>query len=252
MGDLGECAGTVQRLALGWEGSAHSAENKLSTDWVATRREHCWRPQSVLMRPTVIPQELDGQPFRTADAHALGVSLKALQGARFRRIAKGVYVAAAAADSHRIRVRGVMLTLPPGTVATGVTGLQLLGIDVGSPTPMVFATVHPWPVRRRDVKVMRLKELPPHRDGVAASEHCWLVAASALNLLELVTAGDSLLRMRRSTLARLQSAVQMCQVGASSPPVPRWSWCGNRWTPRGRLGCDSAWFLLGCRCRNAI
>jgi hypothetical protein len=161
------------------------------------------------MRPTVIPQELDGQPFRTADAQTLGVSRKALQGARFRRIAKGVYVAAAAADSHRIRVRGVMLTLPPGTVATGVTGLQLLGIDVGSPTPMVFATVHPWPVRRRDVKVMRLKELQPHRGGVAASEHCWLVAASALNLLELVTAGDSLLRMRRITLARLLSAVQM-------------------------------------------
>jgi hypothetical protein len=59
------------------------------------------------------------------------------------------------------------------------------------------------------VKVMRLKQLPPHRDGIAAPEQCWLVAASTLNLLELVTAGDSLLRLRRSTLARLQSAVQM-------------------------------------------
>jgi hypothetical protein len=106
------------------------------------------------MRPTVIPQALDGQPFRTANAFALGVSLKTLRGARFRRIAKGVYVAAAAADSHRIRVRGVMLTLPPGTVATGVTGLQLLGVDVGSAAPMVFASIHPWPVRRRDVKVI--------------------------------------------------------------------------------------------------
>jgi hypothetical protein len=163
----------------------------------------------VLMRPTVIPQALDGQPFRTADAYALGVSLKSLRGGRFRRIAKGVYVTAAAAESHRIRVRGLMLALPPGTVATGVTGLQLLGVDVGSATPMVFASIHPWPVRRRDVKVMRLKQLPPHRDGIASPEQCWLVAASTLNLLELVTAGDSLLRLRRSTLARLQSAVQM-------------------------------------------
>jgi hypothetical protein len=159
------------------------------------------------MRPTVIPEPLIGQPFRTADAHALGVSLKTLQGARFRRIAKGVYVAAAAAESHRIRVRGVMLALPPGTIATGVTGLQLYGIDVGSQLPMIFATTHPWPVRRRDVQVMRLKQLPPHRDEIASPEHCWLVAGSGLNLLELVTAGDWLIRLRRTTLARLQSAV---------------------------------------------
>jgi hypothetical protein len=182
-------------------------DGKLSTDWLVTGCERSWRPQSVLMRPTVIPEPLNGQPFRTADAHALGVSLKTLQGARFRRIAKGVYVAAAAAESHRIRVRGVMLALPPGTIATGVTGLQLYGIDVGSQLPMIFATTHPWPVRRRDVQVMRLKQLPPHRDEIASPEHCWLVAGSGLNLLELVTAGDWLIRLRRTTLARLQSAV---------------------------------------------
>jgi hypothetical protein len=102
-----------------------------------------------------------------------------------------------------------MHALPPGTVATGVTGLQLLGVDSGPQFPMIFASIHPWPVRRRDVKVMRLRELPSHRDGVAAPEHCWLVAASTLNLLDLVTAGDWLIRLRRTTLARLQSAVQM-------------------------------------------
>lgn len=160
------------------------------------------------MRPTVIPQALNGQPFRTTDAYALGVSLKTLQGDRFRRLTKGVYVAATTVDSHRIQVRGVMLVSPPGTIATGVTGLQLLGVDVGSRLPMTFATTHLWQVRRRDVKVMRLKELPPHRDGIAAPEHCWLIAASSLNLLDLVTAGDSLIRKRRATLVRLQSAVQ--------------------------------------------
>jgi hypothetical protein len=160
------------------------------------------------MRPTVIPQALNGQPFRTADAYAYGMSLKTLQRGRFRRITKGVYVTATTADSHRCQVRGVLLVSPPGTIATGVTGLQLLGVAVGSRLPMTFATTHPWQVRRRDVKVMRLKELPPHRDGTAAPEHCWLVAASSLNLLDLVTAGDSLIRKRRTTLARLQTAVQ--------------------------------------------
>jgi hypothetical protein len=161
-----------------------------------------WRPQSVLMRPSVIPQALNGQPFRAADALALGVSLKTLQGSRFRRLSRGVYVAATAPDTHRIHVRGVMLMLPPGTIATGVTGLQMLGLDVGSQLPMTFATTHLRQVRRHDVKVMRLKQLPACRDGVASPEQCWLVAALSLNLLELVTAGDSLLRLRRTTLVR--------------------------------------------------
>jgi hypothetical protein len=55
---------------------------------------------------------------------------------------------------------------------------------------------------------MRLKQLPPQRNGVAAPEHCWLIAASTLNLLDLVTAGHWLIRLRRTTLARLHSAVQ--------------------------------------------
>jgi hypothetical protein len=33
-----------------------------------------------------------------------------------------------------------MLALPPGTVATGVPGLQLLGVNVGPELPMIFAT----------------------------------------------------------------------------------------------------------------
>ena len=104
------------------------------------------------MRPTVVPQALNGQPFQTADALALGVSWKTLQGSRFRRLAKGVYVAATTADSQRIHVRAVMLTLPPGTIATGVTGLQLLGVDVGSQLPMTFATTHPRQVRDATLK----------------------------------------------------------------------------------------------------
>jgi hypothetical protein len=160
------------------------------------------------MQPSVIPPALHGQPFRAADALALGVSVKTLQGARFRRLARGVYISAATADCHALRIRGVMLALPPGTIATGMTGLQLHAVDVGPKLPMIFATTHLRPVRRRDVRVMRVKELPAHRDGIASPEHCWLVAASTLNLLDLVIAGDWLLRRRRSTIVRLQSAVQ--------------------------------------------
>ena len=161
-----------------------------------------------MVRRSVIPQALNGQPFETSDARAVGLSWKVLQGSRFRRVTQGVYVTATSADSPRLRVRGVMLALPADTIATGVTGLQMLGIEVGPELPMTFASTHLRQIRRRDVRVMRFKELPPHRDGIARAEHCWLVAASTLNLLDLVTAGDWLLRRRRSTLVRLHSAVQ--------------------------------------------
>jgi hypothetical protein len=161
-----------------------------------------------MVRRSVMPEALNGQPFETSFASAVGLSWKTLQGSRFRRVTHGVYVATATPDSARLRVRGVMLALPPGTMVTGVTGLQLLGIDMGPELPMTFATTHPRQIRRRDVRVMRLKELPPHRDGIASAEHCWLVAASTMNLLDLVTAGDWLLRRRRTTLVRLRAAVQ--------------------------------------------
>ena len=161
-----------------------------------------------MVRRSVIPQALNGQPFETSDARAVGLSWKVLQGSRFRRVTQGVYVTATSADSPRLRVRGVMLALPTDTIATGVTGLQMLGIEVGPELPMTFASTHLRQIRRRDVRVMRFKELPPHRDGIARAEHCWLVAASTLNLLNLVTVGDWLLRRRRSTLVRLHSAVQ--------------------------------------------
>ena len=61
------------------------------------------------------------------------MSVKTLQGSRFRRITKGVYVAATTDVSHYIR--GIMFALPPRTIATGVTGFQLLGVAVGSQTP---------------------------------------------------------------------------------------------------------------------
>jgi hypothetical protein len=97
------------------------------------------------MRPTVVPQALNGQPFQTADAFALGVSWKTLQGSRYRRVAKGIHVATTTADSHRIRIRGHV-----GLAAWDDRDrrLHLLGVDVGSQLPLTFATTHPRQVRR--------------------------------------------------------------------------------------------------------
>jgi len=105
-------------------------------------------------------------------------------------------------------VDAARLVLPPETLATGVTGLQVHGVEVGDPEPLHFVTTHPGPIRRPGLRVTRVSVLPQAWDGVVVvPEHCWLVAALDLNLLDLVTAADWMLRLRLLNLRTLQSYV---------------------------------------------
>ena len=88
------------------------------------------------------------------------------------------------------RVLTTLTVLPTPTLATGVTGLQLMGVEVGSAEPLRFITTSPRQVRRRGIRVTRVSVLPRARALSVVPEHCWMVAALELNLLELVTAGD--------------------------------------------------------------
>ena len=146
-------------------------------------------------------------PFRTTDAAAYGLTSKMLRARRFASLGRGVVIAAQPAGlSLRDRVRAGLLVLPPGTVVIGVTGLRLRGVDVGRDLPLRFASTHRHPVRRADVVVQRVTSLPPLAQGLlplATVEHCFVTAAGELDLLELVIAGDRLLRRKLTTKARL-------------------------------------------------
>ena len=159
------------------------------------------------MQPLGIPAELAGQPFTVAAARAAGLSWKVLQSQRFISVARGVYGRRDGDLSEASLIRGALLTLPPRTLVTGVSGLRLLGVMVGSPEPLCFVTTHPRQVRRQGVRVTRVTMLPPNHGSVAVAEHCWVVAAQTLTLLDLATAGDWLVRERLTTVAALQAYV---------------------------------------------
>jgi hypothetical protein len=154
------------------------------------------------------PDEFRNRPFPVAEALAAGISRRMLRGTRFRVVTRGVYATATVPKSYSTFVRATLLTLPITTIVTGVTGLRLYGVLVGAELPLRFATTHPHQVRRQGVDVTRVKHLPPQRGHIAVPEHCWMVAAGVLDLLELVTAGDWLLRKRRTTLAKLEAYVR--------------------------------------------
>jgi hypothetical protein len=100
-------------------------------------------------------------------------------------------------------VAAARLALPARVLVTGVTALWCFGVEVGPPRPLQFVTDHPHQVRRPRLLVSRTGRLPPSRGRSVVAEHAFAVAARRLNLLEMVTAGDWLVRLRLTTPERL-------------------------------------------------
>ena len=103
-------------------------------------------------------------------------------------------------------VRAALLVAPPGALVTGVTALRLLGVAVGPVRPVHLVSTHPHPVRRPGLHVTRVAALAPGTDGLVAPEVAFVAAAPALDLVELVTAGDHLVRRGLTTPAALVAA----------------------------------------------
>lgn len=138
-----------------------------------------------------------------------------LRGQEFQRLQRGVYLASREAPALNDVVGAALLLLPADAVAISVTGLRLYGVDVGNLLPLRFASRHPHQVRRSGVVVCRVSDLPARRRGrphLATPEHCFLTAAQTLNVLELVIAGDWLVRLELTSPARLLAATEVTRA----------------------------------------
>jgi hypothetical protein len=97
--------------------------------------------------------------------------------------------------------------LPDDAVLTGTTALRLGGIDVG-PTTVRASTLTPCQTRRAGVRLSRVRALPDHVGGVARPLDAWRDARTELDLVELVAAGDALVRTGRVTRDLLTGAAE--------------------------------------------
>jgi hypothetical protein len=104
-----------------------------------------------------------------------------------------------------VLIEAARTVIPAGAVVTSVTALQQQGVAVGPVRPLHFVTTHRHPVRRTSIKVTRVSKLPPHRGAQVTAEHAFASAAVQLDLVELVTAGDWLLRLGCCSLMSLRS-----------------------------------------------
>lgn len=162
-----------------------------------------------------IPDSLTEGPFSLSCASSVGVTRKMLRGLGFQRLQRGIYAASDGPPALNELVAAALLVLPPDAVAVSVTGLQLYGVDVGDRYPLRFASRHPHQVRRNGVEMRRVSVLPPPNPGrptVAAPEHCFLSSARTIDLLELVIAGDWLIRRKLTSPGRLRRVANESRV----------------------------------------
>lgn len=148
------------------------------------------------------------EPFTTARATDVGLTAATLRGGAVRREHRGVYVESFLEPSVETSVAAARLVLPRDALLDGVSALHALGVTVGDPWPLRFVSAHPHQVRRPGIHVRRTRLLPPaDAPGTVVSTVAAFVAASQeLDLVDLVAAGDWLVRLGRVTLAELRDA----------------------------------------------
>jgi hypothetical protein len=148
------------------------------------------------------------KPFTTAQAADVGLTEARLRTAAVRREHHGVYVESFLEPSVDLSLHAAQLVLPDDALVDGVSALHALGVGVGDPWPLRFVSAHPHQVRRPGIRVRRARLLPPAVADAScvAPAAAFISAAQELNLVDLVAAGDWLVRLGRASPSELVHA----------------------------------------------
>ena len=156
-----------------------------------------------------VPEALTRGPFTLAEARSAGLDRWHLQGATWRRIARGVYIHAAIPDAPISRLFAARARLPDEAVFSGMTAAWLHGIDVPPCDPIeISVTGKPKMSTRAGVRVRRTSladlEVTEVR-GFRATTIARTIAdvCAHESLTEAVVIVDAALHSRRLSIAQL-------------------------------------------------
>ena len=79
-------------------------------------------------------------PLTCKEARELGISRRHLYSSAYRQLYRGVFVPADEPLTVATWTNAARLILPTDAQPTGLTALQLAGVDLGQPLPLHFAT----------------------------------------------------------------------------------------------------------------
>ncbi|MGH8967637.1 MAG: hypothetical protein ACRDXB_20240, partial [Actinomycetes bacterium] len=156
------------------------------------------------------PVDIDlRRPFTRAAALRAGVNPRALRGPNFRTIFRGVYIHSSVPPHPFHRIAAALLIHPSGAVISHLSGARLYALPVpygAEEHVTVFAEAD----RRRRPEI-RNHIAPSGREvaqvggvRVSAPHDLFIELAGILGLVDLVVAGDALVRKHRTTPQDLQ------------------------------------------------
>lgn len=176
----------------------------------------------------MVPPQLRSQPFLLREARRLGLSKDIVRGPGFRRVLRGVYVAADVADSVALRAAAARLLLPVRAVFSHRTAAELL--DLPLPTDGLIHTTIPRSVPRTRVaglvthQVTSMPTCASARLGtsglpITAPARTFLDVAASLTLVNLVVLGDAMVRrgLRPRVDSPMETHVRLLIVLAGRP-----------------------------------
>lgn len=139
------------------------------------------------------------RPFTRADAIAAGISPKTLRGSRFRRIFRGVYVAADVEVNPFVRAQAALALHPDGAFASHTSAAHVYRIPVPDLADVHVSVTEAADRRARSGIVphvaARDTHVVEHRSVRVANLFTMFVQlASLLDLVDLVVAGDAMVR----------------------------------------------------------
>ena len=162
--------------------------------------------------PTPIPKTLRTRPFTLAQARAAGLSVRMLRGQRFRRVFPYVYICADVPDTPLIRLAAAMLRVPHA-FATDLSAAQVLGVPVPDDPATYIGIRRGTPrIRTTGIRVREYVDPPPviinGGHAVSAAPHVFVQLAERLSFLDLVVAGDAMVRAGHASLESLRETAR--------------------------------------------
>lgn len=139
------------------------------------------------------------KPFTALQARNAGLSARTLRGPRFRKLGKGVYVAASAEPTKMQAIEAALLTHPSTAYASHGSAAEVYRLPVPH-DPLVHITVPDPDDRRRRPGVRAhvwsgaIETTSVHSIRVPYPEQVFVELAAILPLVDLVVAGDALVR----------------------------------------------------------
>lgn len=211
-----------------------------------------------------LPAPIATVPFTRRVGQSYGLRPSSFRSRGVRRLAPAVFQAldADAEPALRTVAAAQLHSLPPGLLVEGLSALQLLGVELGPREPLRLCAPDGHQVKRHGVRVRRLAAPLPALDRVLTPCAAFATAAVDLDLVELVVAGDWLVRLGRTTPTELRAfaagltgrhcrtvrrAAELVRERVDSPPESRLRLClvlAGLPEPAVNLDLGDEWFFL--------